>query len=43
MKYRKRIYYTEADKALMWDRCSSSLRRSDRAGDLHRPPVEVCF
>ena len=20
MKYRKRIYYTEADKALMWDR-----------------------
>lgn len=21
MKHRKRIYYTEADKALMWDRC----------------------
>mgnify|MGYP001812734577 FL=1 len=20
MKYRKRIYYTEADKSLMWDR-----------------------
>ncbi len=20
MKYRKRIYYTEADKAVMWDR-----------------------
>ncbi len=26
MKYRKRIYYTEADKALMWDR--SGVRRA---------------
>ena len=26
MKYRRRIYYTEKQKALMWDRWGSSLR-----------------
>ena len=38
MNYPTRIYYTEADKALMWDRSGCrglySLRSSNRAGNL---------
>jgi len=42
MKYRKRIYYTEAQKALMWDRWQQgeSLGAIARLFDRHHPSVE---
>ncbi|MDH3421312.1 MAG: IS30 family transposase [Gammaproteobacteria bacterium] len=41
MKYRKRIYYTEADKALMWDRWQKgdSLHEIARLFDRHHSSV----
>jgi IS30 family transposase len=40
-KYRKRIYYTEADKALMWDRWyqGESLHAIARLFDRHHPSI----
>ena len=41
MKYQKRIYYTEADKALMWDRWQKgdSLHAIARLFDRHHGSV----
>ncbi len=41
MKYRKRIYYTEADKALMWNRWQKgdTLQEIARLFDRHHSPV----
>jgi len=41
MKYRKRIYYTEADKALMWDRWQKgdTLHEIARLFDRHHSSV----
>ena len=42
MKYRKRIHYTEADKALMWDRWEKgdSLHEIARLFDRHHPSIQ---
>jgi hypothetical protein len=42
MKYRKRIYYTEADKALMWDRWQKgdTLHEIARLFDRHHSSVQ---
>jgi hypothetical protein len=41
MKYRKRIYYTEADKALMWDRWNKgdTLHEIARLFDRHHGSI----
>ena len=38
MKYRKRIYYTEADKGLMWDRWLALTRRKAWRGGRFKGP-----
>lgn len=42
MKYRKRIYYTDADKELMWDRwqAGESLHAIARLFDRHHPSIQ---
>jgi IS30 family transposase len=42
MKHRPRIYYTEADKALMWDRwpADESLHSIARLFDRHHPSIQ---
>jgi hypothetical protein len=42
MKYRKRIYCTEADKALMWDhwQAGDSLHSIGRLFDRHHPSIQ---
>ena len=42
MKRRKRICYSEADKALMWDRwqAGESLHASARLFDRHHPSIQ---
>jgi IS30 family transposase len=42
MKYRTRIYYSEADKALMWDRwqAGESLHSIARLFDRHHPSIQ---
>ena len=42
MKYRQRIYYTETDKALMWDRWQKgeSLHSIARLFDRHHPSIQ---
>jgi hypothetical protein len=42
MGYRKRIYYTDADKELMWDRwqAGESLHSIARLFDRHHPSIQ---
>lgn len=42
MKYRKRIYYTDAEKELMWDRwqAGESLHAIARLFDRHHPSIQ---
>lgn len=45
MKQRLRIYYTEAQKALMWDRweAGNTLREIGKLFDRPLPPLECVF